>query len=334
MRRRLLVYGLLLGLPVAAVAWWCAPLLRRVPAQAWDDNGLWMRRHWLHGEEHAPVPDLVAALRAHGIRRIYPFLGPMDPDGWPGWRDAGRIRHYDPAVAGAFLHAMGVEAPEIKVLPWTGGNLDQDVHLADAHQRAAYAAHMRQLVAMGAAGVHLNVEPMPPDTPGYLELLRAVKAAIGPDAILSVAAYPPKTPLHPFEDVHWSLDYTREVCEVADDLVVMAYDTGLPVAAPYEAQVARWTRDLAATLPPGACTWSVGLPAYEDDVPWHRPDVETLAHGIAGLRAGLPGETPAGFTGAAIYASWTVDQAEWDTWDRDWRGQEPAGLAVPDPADP
>jgi hypothetical protein len=193
---------------------------------------------------------------------------------------------------------------------------------------------MAALVALGAEGVHLNVEPLPPGEPGYLDLLRAVKDAIGEQAILSVAAYPPTTPLHPFEEVHWTLEFAREVCTVADELVVMAYDTGLPVGWLYEAQVAQWTRELAAALPPGDCEWSMGMPAYEDDVPWHRPDVETLAHGLAGLRAGLPAPPPAGFTGAAIYASWTMDAEEWATWDRAWRGREPAGPPMPDVAGP
>ena len=50
------------------------------------DNAIWLRRHWMHeGPTQAEIAALVESLRARGIRRIYPFLGPMDRDGWPGW---------------------------------------------------------------------------------------------------------------------------------------------------------------------------------------------------------------------------------------------------------
>ena len=135
-------------------------------------------------------------------------------------------------------------------------------------------AHTRAIVDLGADGVQLNVEPLPDGTAAYLDLLRAVKAAIGPDKTLSVAAYPPTTLLHPFEEVHWSLEYSRQVCEIVDEFAVMAYDTGLRQRLVYRELMDTWATDLAAALPPpeqGGCELLIGLPAYEDDEPWHRP---------------------------------------------------------------
>jgi len=330
------VYGSLVG-PVAVFAAWWSWSWGEVEAPGrWDrgDNGLWMRRHWLHGGAEAEPAELAASLEELGIRRIYPFLGPMDEEGWPGWRDDGRIRRYDPAVAGAFLGEMRRVAPGVRVLPWTGGNLHQDVGLTDRAQRAAFATHMAELTRLGAHGVHLNVEPLPSGSGGYLDLLRAVKTAIGPDRTLSVAAYPPETPLHPFPDVHWTLEFTRQACLEADELVVMGYDTAQESGIVYETIVATWTRDLLRTLPPpeqGGCEWSMGVPAYEDDEPWHRPDAETLEHGIRGVERGLADQPdPGNFTGIAIYASWTTDRAEWAAYDRLWRGVSPTGALVPD----
>lgn len=297
------------------------------------DNGLWMRRHWIHGgapdEERA---ELARSLEARGIRRIYPFLGPMDPDGVPGWRDDGVIRHYEAERAGAFFTEMHRLSPGLKIVPWTGGNLHQDVHLTDARQRAGFAAQMQAIVDLGADGVQLNVEPMPSGSEGYLDLLRAVKEAIGPGKILSIAAYPPTTPLHPFEDVHWTLEFTAEVCAVADELAFMGYDTGLRVPRTFERLVETWTADLARTLPPH-CEWSMGVPAYEDDKPWHRPNVERIGTAIDGVRRGLGASLKsARFTGIAIYASWTIDDDEWAAFDRQWRGKEPVPGSAPDRA--
>ena len=303
------------------------------------DNGLWMRRHWLHeGPTAEEIASLVASLRERGIRRIYPFLGPMDAQGWPGWRSkAGHVR-YVPGRAGAFLAAFHKAAPEIRVIPWTGGNLGQDVHLEDAAQRRAFAEHARTLVELGADGIQLNVEPMPSGTPAYLDLLREVKAAIGART-LSVAAYPPPQPGEKSGETYWELPFLREVCGIAGELAVMSYDTGLTSAPAYEALVSTWTQQLAATLPPfGAqpeakgCEWLMGVPAYDDDKDYHRPDVETVEHNLKGVMAALRQMVSApGFRGVAVYASFSADDAKWATYGRMWRGTASFATPRPDP---
>ncbi len=297
------------------------------------DNALWMRRHWLH---EAPGKEEIAALaeglRARGIKRIYPFLGPMDQEGWPGWRSKrGHIR-YIPGQTGAFLAEFHRIAPEIRVLPWTGGNSGSDVRLDDENQRRAFAAHARQLIRLGADGVHLNVEPVPSGSAAFLSLLREVKAAIG-EHTLSVAASPPRA--DPEEDTHWELPYLREVCRNANEIAVMAYDTGLKSAPAYEELLARWTHQLAQALPPPSekgCEWLMGVSAYDDDNADHRPDVETIGHSLNGIAAGLRGiAAPANFRGVAIYASLTMDAGKWAVYDRLWRGIEPVALPPIDP---
>ncbi|MCB9764124.1 MAG: hypothetical protein H6739_30415 [Alphaproteobacteria bacterium] len=303
-------------------------------------NAAWMRRQWIHGgpevagHEAALRQALAENARALGITAVYPFLGPMDADGHPGWRgDRGVIQRYDPATAEAFFRDMERLAPELAVIPWTGGNWRQDVVFGDTPRLAGFAAHAAAITRLGADGVQLNVEPLPSWTPGYLALLADVKAAIGPDKVLSVAAYPPPTPLHPFPDVHWELPFLAEVCRVADDLAVMGYDTGITLRWRYRGLMEDWTRALAETLPPpeaGGCTWRMGLPAYEDDEPWHHPDVETVDEAIRGVRAGLGPEPPSNFLGVAVYASWTTDADEWAAYEQLWRARAPSGAALPD----
>ena len=73
------------------------------------------------------------------------------------------------------------------------------------------------------------------------------------------------------------------------------------------------------------------LSAYEDDEPWHDPQVETMVHSLRGLLRGLaPLQVPAHFTGVVAYASWTTDAAEWASKERLWHGREPSGVVVPD----
>src|SRR5262249_39890420 len=105
------------------------------------DNAIWLGRHWMHeGPDPAEIAALVDSLRARGIRRIYPFLGPMDRDGWPGWRSNAGLVRYVPERAGAFLAEIKRMAPEIRVIPWTGGNLGSDVRLPDQTQPRPFPA--------------------------------------------------------------------------------------------------------------------------------------------------------------------------------------------------
>jgi len=309
------------------------------PDQA--ENGIWMRRHWLHGgpevqgHEDRMRRELAVAAEANGIRRLYPFLGPMDHEGHPGWRKRGFIHRYDAQRVADFTTAMAALAPTLQVIPWTGGTWPRDVIFADHDRIAGFIEHTRVVTHdLGAAGVQLNVEPMPSYTDGYLELLGAVKQAIGPDKVLSIAAYPPPTLHQPVEDVHWSLPFLHDVCMAADELAVMSYDTGLKYRPLYRALLARWTTQLAESLPPpeeGGCVWLMGLPSYEDDEPWHRPDIETIDEALRGVVDALEDGAPANFRGVAVYASWTTDADEWAAYDRLWRptATQPA-VVMPD----
>lgn len=304
------------------------PLPTSDPIQNRDDNGLWARRVWLHEPKNdAELQALVATLRARGITRLYPFLGPPDAEGRPGWRD-GEVHHpVDEAVAASFLTRMKALAPEIAVYPWTGGVRGRDIVF---EEQARLDAWREAVLRLPVDGVQLNIETLP-EQQAYLDLLRAWKAALG-DRVLSVAAYPPPTPFHPYPEVHWSPEFLREVCLIADDLAVMAYDTALSKADDYTTLVAEWTAMLARLPPPeqGGCTVRIGVPSYEDDEPWHRPDAETLAAGIAGVRRGLLTPVPAHVRGVAIYASWTTDAKEWAIYDREWRGRAPVETGLVD----
>ncbi len=344
-----------------------------------DANALWLRRRWLHEpRSDAEIADLAHGLDAHGITTIYPFIGPMLPPSAPGhahpgeparfgWRDGDTLRPYDPRTARAFFDRAHKAAPALKILPWTGGVLDTDVHLDDPAWRASFVASAVALVELGADGVHLNIEPMPEARLGddYLALLDALHAgfvaANHPNALVSVAAYPPTTPLHPYPDVHWSDAFLTNVCAHADDVSVMAYDTAQTTPEAYSALVRTWTTELAtdfvqpppgldeavagvtgekpaADLPNARCTWRVGVPDYDDDKPWHRPEAETLAAALqaynaakhafpssASLLSTLLVKPPAGL---ALYASWTTDSQEWALFDTVGRGVGPGNTDI------
>jgi hypothetical protein len=96
----------------------------------------------------------------------------------------------------------------------------------------------------------------------------------------------------------------------ADQVAVMMYDTGIPLAKPYEALMARWTAEVLRDAAPTPVL--LGVPTYDDaDKPWHRPWVENLPVALRGVHRGLGERAPANLQGVAVYAEWETDAAEW-----------------------
>jgi hypothetical protein len=313
------VYGALVAGPTAFAFW---PRGRDVRDGRHDrgENGLWLQHGWLGDDTWFTVnnkqndrsffrdPDNVAALHeklvAHGIRDVFPHLCPALP--------GGAIMPVHAPTTKAFAAAMR----GIRVMPWVGGIFEISVFLDQEDWRRRFVASAKKLLGdhPALAGIHLNVEPCPDGHPGLLRLLDELRAQLPTENLVSIAAYPPPTLMHPHNDVHWSESYYREVASRCHQIVPMLYDTGLFVKQPYRGLVGAWTREVVE--------WSegasvlLGLPAYEDrGVGYHDPDVENLAESLAGAHAGLASfaSLPEAYRGVALYSEWTMRDADWGT---------------------
>ena len=158
----------------------------------------------------------------------------------------------------------------------------------------------------------MNVEPCRSGNRGFLRLLEELRAILPPGKILSVAAFPPPTFLHPYSEVHWSRDYYQQVAERADQLAVMMYDTALPLEKVYQWLVASWTKEVLTWAKPKQVL--LGLPAYDDaGVGYHDPRVENLRNAILGVHGGLKQQhtLPVNYQGIALYSEWEMEDHEW-----------------------
>ncbi len=281
-------------------------------------NGLWLQHGWLgddlwfslNDREHlkaelraeASVVALRARLDEHGIRDVFPHLCPAQPD--------GSLLPVDRAATKRFLSVMAGK----RVMPWIGGVLGSSAQPHEARWRKSFVASAVALLRRFPefAGVHLNIEPCPSGHAGYLALLDELRAALPEGKLLSVAAFAPPSLLHPFDDVHWSEAYYREVARRAQQLVPMLYDTSLHFVMPYRGLVKSWAKEVLA--------WSegsevlLGLPAFDDrGVGYHDPDVECLEHALAGVHGALHEleSVPPSYRGVALYADWTMNDAKW-----------------------
>jgi Glycosyl hydrolases family 18 len=283
-------------------------------------NGLWLQHGWLGDDawfaerkrdpnafrSTEAIAGLAATLRENGITDVFPHLCPANLDGTLPGLDTNQVARLTAAL------------PGVRVLPWIGGVLDQHCLLGTPSWRTNFVASTAALLRdhPGLAGVQVNIEPMPDGTSEFIDLLRALKVAIGPDKILSVAAYPPPTRWHPFPEVHWSEAYFRSVAEAADHLAVMMYDTAIRQGKPYQRLMADWTEEILAWTPADTSV-QLGLPVYDDaGSGYHHPRSENLANALAGIHAGLlrhPAPSPS-YQGVAIYCEWEMDTAEWAHW--------------------
>jgi hypothetical protein len=288
-----------------------------------DRNAVWLESRWLkRPHPAADVERVLAALAARGVRYVFPHMIPFS--------SAGRLPVEDREPMRAFLAVSRRVAPELRVLPWVGGlrkgyrrQRTGTIDLADLGQRQSIVAECRSLMDEGFDGIHLNVEPVADGDLDFLALLRALRTAVGPDRLLSLSAIRPGPLGLPFApNFLWSPGYYARVAAVADQVVVMAYDTGIPTANLYRRYVAYAASTALHALSGSRARVLMGVPTYDETGLMHRAAAESPENALAGIVAGLRGQGGGGtFEGVALYAEWTTDEREWETYDTVWRGR-------------
>ncbi len=282
-------------------------------------NGIWIGHRWYTGREvrtgdrvsEAEIDALVARLRSAGIRYVYVHAGPLLADG-----------SIDD-VADPFFSALRGAFPEGVLLAWLGARIET-VRLEDEEWRSAVVDVVERLAQEGFDGVHFNLEPIRDGHPGYLELLGQVRARMG-DAWTISQATPRSAPLGiaigPLRRNFWSGAFYRATMDIADQTVLMAYDTNLSLRIAYVAFVRDQTRRLVQ--------WScaarkhevlIGIPAYHEVPEYADPSVEDIENAALGVRSALESLSKKSecFRGVSIYANWVTDADDWLQFERSW----------------
>ncbi len=290
-----------------------------------DRNAVWLEHRWLerpHGE--GEMESLLAKLRARGVEYVFPHLIPFN--------GAGRLPVHSREQMRAFLAAARRVAPGMKVLPWVGGlragyrrQRPGTIDLRDLGQRQRMVAECRGLLDEGFDGIHLNVEPVADGDVDLLALLLALRPAVGADRILSLSAIRPGPVALPFApNFLWTPEYYERVAQIADQVVVMAYDTALPTPGLYRRYVSWASASMTHALvgSKGRARVLLGVPTYDPNGIMHRAGVESVENALLGVISGLRGVGGGGtFEGIALYAEWTTDEEEWAVYERLWRGR-------------
>lgn len=301
--------------------------IRNRPAEGYP-NATWISNDWTYT---APGDELMVAfaekLRENQVGVVYAWVSQLQPDGsWFGGANFDSVRDFAARFKEAYPDSDLYGWINVPVVPG-GYTLDQppiQTIVADLSQRI--------VGEFGFDGVFVNVDPVQSGDRGFLALLRSVRNAIGVDTPLGAAVPPDWTPtdaeiaLPPqiAPGTVWDETYKQSVALLVDHLTVRTYNTGFASAGEYSDwvsyQVEVYT-DAIVDLGVSTALY-FGMPTYDADPPRFDPAVENIESASAGIRAGLNavGENADFVRGAAVYADWTTDDGEWDSFRRWWLG--------------
>jgi spore germination protein YaaH len=200
--------------------------------------------------------------------------------------------------------------------------------LSQAAVRQTILVTAQRLLDLGFDGIHFDVEPVCTGDPHYVSLLRdSQRLTRTQGKTTSVATFkalrPPiatiATSLLSWPVGLWDTAYFQEVAQQVDQVAVMMYDTGLPYDFLYGAATARQIRYLSG-LVGDQKPFFIGVPTYDDQRLTFHAEAENMASGLRGVRRALEGLGPSATRnlGVAVYADWTTDPAEWETYRRLW----------------
>ena len=288
-------------------------------------DALWLGHAWVDGRKNeADLRALAAQLAGTGIRDLYVHTGPLEHDG-----------SLDPALypkAGWLTEAAGRLLPGVRVQSWLGDVVKPEkdgLDLEDQASRDRVTASARQVLDAGFDGVHFDMEPIRPDSPGWLALLDQVHAVTAARGVpLSVAA----PQIDPLPGLHvlttalsghgkwWSQAYFAETARRVEQIAVMSYDTSMVLESLYGGYVAQQTT-LALEATPPDVDLLMGLPAFQEDKWGHYSSAETVGAAVRGARLSLGRQAPGRQTfGLALYVDFAASPEDWAAYRHGWAG--------------
>lgn len=299
-------------------------------------NALWIAEDWLYNtHDDDAVRDFVRHLRRHRVGHVYAQITTLDINGeWSG-RPGGtnEFEEVEGEVV-AFAEQFKRLYPEGRLYGALTINslLSQEGYRLDDPdiQQTIVDFSVRVVNQMGFDGVMLKVEPIFDGDMDYINLVRAVRDAIGAGNRLAVAVPPDWTPTEAdvpvaaiiAPDTVWSREYKRRVALLqVDQIVVSAYNSYLSSAADYTEWVAYQVEayiDAVGTF--NTTSLIIGVPAFPEALPAHSVEVENMLSSLAGVRRGIQraGENGVRLRGLAIYADWAAGDEEWSQFRTHW----------------
>jgi hypothetical protein len=292
-------------------------------------NAAWVRHAWFsddHSDEQ--IDEFINKLKSMEMTTIYVHVGPLD--------SKGNIPDYDPDTWDSNRNRMKERYPELEIHAWIGGVTVKKFGIAPDTVDMDSTVLMEEIAELSKKmitkcrfdGIHYDIEPLPDDDKGFLQLLEMTRERIGKDIRISVAS-----PHITFSDkisgfikflgkdtiALWGPGYYREVAKRCDEIAVMSYDSVRYTPASYRRFMAGQVRNITRAVRNTDCEILMGIPTYEETTFSHKPEVENITHGLEGTILGLSSIPDSErVRGVAIYALWTTDEKEVEIFRKLW----------------
>lgn len=291
-------------------------------------NAVWIGTEWTYERpDDTAVKDLAERLKSHEIGTLYAWISWLQADNT--WRGTTNFENVQ-----SFVNQFRAANPEAELYGWVSLPVEGDgipYRLDDpAVRQQVVNMSQRAVNEFGFDGVFLNIEPVWNGDEYFLELLREVGTALGDNIPISVAIPPDWSPIDADVPVPplitpgtvWDREYKQTVSLLVDQMVVMAYNSGLGAPSDYEEWVAYQVEsyaDAVSELGEGT-TVVIGIPTYDSAPPGHDPYVENVISAVAGIRQGLAnvGDAANWVQGLALYGEWTTTNDEWQAFRDSW----------------
>ncbi|MCB9451924.1 MAG: hypothetical protein H6672_10825 [Anaerolineaceae bacterium] len=301
------------------------PTPPNLPADYHALRAVWLGVTWvMDAHTESEIQALATDLQAHRIQYGFVYMSYLKPDDT-----------FNPTFehAATFVRHFHAAAPEITLLGWIGiptqittpnGHYMEN-RLESKETQVAIAVFSERIVEeWGFDGIHLDAEPVRTDDPAFINTLQAIREAIPAESILSIAVPALQVTQaitsipYPRSPYHWTPDYLNLVADYSDQIVVMAYDSGLFLPADYRAWMAYQVEAAASALDDNPAELLIGVPVSEEWTPSHQTHTEYLANALYGVQAALAENATVrrNVAGIAIYPYWETDEQEWDLLDQ------------------
>jgi len=283
-------------------------------------NAVWLGVEWVN-EPHTieEIDALADMLTTQQIHYVFVYASYLKANG-----------RFNPtyAYASEFVQTLKTMQPDLNVQAWVGLPLTR-LDLSDILMRKEIAQFCVDLVQEGFDGIHLDPEPVFSNDTDVLALLDEVRNALGQKFTLSIATrriWPifPSVPWPIVGRVAWHASYYREVASRVDQIVVMTYDSAMPLACLYRQWMRFQVIEVSRAVGDTGVQLFFGIPTSEETTWTHWPYAENMRSGLEGVIDGLndAGSHQAAVTGVAIYPYWETDENEWRIYEELWLGRQ------------
>ena len=314
--------GVLIVIYVLVSFWGGTPADFSNPNCKFTQNAAWVGVDWTSQPvDEIAIRQLSESAKSRNLKYLFPYVSYLKSDG-----SFSLSYQY----AKEFISTFRKSNKDIQILAWIGLPIANNrligvqgwVDLSDQETREQIVQFITDLVKQSNFdGVHINAETVQNNDPYFLNLLDDVRQNIGKDKIVSIAGshwIPDYINILPIiHDVRWTRSYYQKVGQRADQIATMTYDSYAFHPALYRLWMREQVKGISSSLENSDVGLFIGISVSQEKTLSHRPPVESLANGLAGLCAGIT--NPKAVQGVAIYADWEFADSEeqlWQAWQR------------------